>query len=77
MTNHWERWEERLTTYNRVTPEEAGPVVTDDGREIYAGEDGFLEELCRQIGATYEEEPSGSTASSDGPRRDQDPGSGA
>ena len=45
---------ERFTEHAHVTPEEAGSVKAD-GKELFAGDDGFMEALAKEAGFTYED----------------------
>ena len=40
----------RFTEHPHITSEEAGPVIDANGKELWAGDPGFLEELGRQWG---------------------------
>lgn len=46
---------ERFTEHSHVTPEEAGPVKAD-GKELLAGDDGFMQALAEEAGFEYVDE---------------------
>ena len=45
---------DRFTDQPHVTPEEAGPIVTPDGRTLWAGDPGFLEAMGELYGFPVE-----------------------
>ncbi|WP_413439741.1 hypothetical protein [Synechococcus sp. MIT S9509] len=49
-----------------VSREEAGPIVTPDGRTLWAGDPGFLEAMGELYGFPVESEPSGTDNATDG-----------
>ena len=42
--------------FDPVSPEEAGTVKDDNGKELSPGEDGFLEALAKEAGFTIVDE---------------------
>lgn len=57
---------DRFTDHPHVTPEEAGPIVTPDGRTLWAGDPGFLEAMGELYGFPVESETSGTDNETDG-----------
>lgn len=45
--------EGRFTEHPHVTPEEAGPVKTKDGKELFAGDPGFMEAMAEEMGFDF------------------------
>ena len=42
--------QERFTEHPHVTPEEAGPVKGANGKDLLAGDDGFMEAMAKEMG---------------------------
>lgn len=42
--------------FDPVTPEEAGAVKGEDGKELKAGDEGFMEALAKEAGFEYVDE---------------------
>lgn len=45
--------DERFTDHAHVTPEEAGTVKDASGKELKAGDEGFMEALAKEMGFEY------------------------
>ena len=47
--------DERFTEHSHATPEEAGTVTDKDGKELKAGDPGFMEAMAREMGFSYKD----------------------
>lgn len=45
--------EGRFTEHPHVTREEAGPVKDKDGKELWAGDPGFMEAMAEEMGFDF------------------------